>query len=74
MGNQKKLKINTYNFKLSLLIKCLISSSSSNQAWVIEKSNGKFPNDYHYHYLMGNGPLDLKKKFKINGNGPLYEG
>ena len=31
------------------------------QAWVIEKSNGSFANDYHYHYLMGNGPLDFIK-------------
>ena len=46
----------------------------SRQAWVIEKSNGNFANDYHYHYLMGNGPLDFIKISKINGNGPLDEG
>ena len=58
-----------YNFIISL---CSMSSSSrikswierpSGQAWVIEKKNGYFPNDYH-----GNGPLALKKIAKINGS------
>ena len=29
------------------------------QACVMKKSNGSFANDYHYHYLMGNAPLDF---------------
>ena len=51
-NSKNKSQVKSQVKSLTLLLTFLptkVSKLSLNQAWVIEKNNGYFPNDYHCH-------------------------